>query len=51
MLDEPSAGMSPAAAEDLAATLLDVRDRLHRTCCSSSTTSRWCSESPTSCTS
>jgi ABC-type branched-subunit amino acid transport system ATPase component/ABC-type branched-subunit amino acid transport system permease subunit len=31
MLDEPSAGMSPAAAEDLAATLLDVRDRLHRT--------------------
>jgi ABC-type branched-subunit amino acid transport system ATPase component/ABC-type branched-subunit amino acid transport system permease subunit len=31
MLDEPSAGMSPAAAEDLAATLLDVRDRLGRT--------------------
>jgi ABC-type branched-subunit amino acid transport system ATPase component/ABC-type branched-subunit amino acid transport system permease subunit len=31
MLDEPSAGMSPAAAEDLAATLLDVRDQLHRT--------------------
>ena len=31
MLDEPSAGMSPAAAEDLAATLLDVRDRLRRT--------------------
>ena len=31
MLDEPSAGMSPAAAEDLAATLVDVRDRLHRT--------------------
>ena len=31
MLDEPSAGMSPAAAEDLAATLLDVRDRLERT--------------------
>lgn len=31
MLDEPSAGMSPAAAEDLAATLLDVRDRLQRT--------------------
>ena len=31
MLDEPSAGMSPAAAEDLAATLLDVRDRLKRT--------------------
>jgi branched-chain amino acid transport system ATP-binding protein len=31
MLDEPSAGMSPAAAEDLAVTLLDVRDRLHRT--------------------
>ena len=31
LLDEPSAGMSPAAAEDLAATLLDVRDRLGRT--------------------
>jgi branched-chain amino acid transport system ATP-binding protein len=31
MLDEPSAGMSPAAAEDLAATLVDVRDRLART--------------------
>jgi ABC-type branched-subunit amino acid transport system ATPase component/ABC-type branched-subunit amino acid transport system permease subunit len=31
MLDEPSAGMSPAAAEDLAATLRDVRDQLHRT--------------------
>lgn len=31
MLDEPSAGMSPAAAEDLAATLRDVRDRLGRT--------------------
>jgi ABC-type branched-subunit amino acid transport system ATPase component len=31
MLDEPSAGMSPAAAEDLAATLLDIRDRLGRT--------------------
>ena len=31
MLDEPSAGMSPAAAEDLAATLLDVRDQLGRT--------------------
>jgi branched-chain amino acid transport system ATP-binding protein len=31
MLDEPSAGMSPAAAEDLAATLVDVRDVLHRT--------------------
>ena len=31
MLDEPSAGMSPAAAEDLAATLTDVRDRLGRT--------------------
>ncbi len=31
MLDEPSAGMSPAAAEDLAATLLDVRDVLGRT--------------------
>jgi len=31
MLDEPSAGMSPAAAEDLAQTLLDVRDRLGRT--------------------
>jgi branched-chain amino acid transport system ATP-binding protein len=31
MLDEPSAGMSPAAAEDLAATLIDVRDRLERT--------------------
>jgi ABC-type branched-subunit amino acid transport system ATPase component/ABC-type branched-subunit amino acid transport system permease subunit len=31
MLDEPSAGMSPAAAEDLAATLLDVRDQLKRT--------------------
>ena len=31
MLDEPSAGMSPAAAEDLAATLVDVRDRLGRT--------------------
>ncbi len=31
MLDEPSAGMSPAAAEDLAVTLLDVRDRLGQT--------------------
>jgi branched-chain amino acid transport system permease protein len=31
MLDEPSAGMSPAAAEDLAATLIDVRDKLDRT--------------------
>ena len=31
MLDEPSAGMSPAAAEDLAATLLDIRDSLGRT--------------------
>lgn len=31
MLDEPSAGMSPAASEDLAATLLDIRDRLGRT--------------------
>ncbi len=31
MLDEPSAGMSPAAAEDLAATLIDVRDKLGRT--------------------
>jgi ABC-type branched-subunit amino acid transport system ATPase component len=31
MLDEPSAGMSPAAAEDLAATLLDIRDTLGRT--------------------
>ncbi len=31
MLDEPSAGMSPAAAEDLAQTLLDIRDRLGRT--------------------
>lgn len=31
MLDEPSAGMSPAATEDLAATLLDVRDQLGRT--------------------
>jgi ABC-type branched-subunit amino acid transport system ATPase component/ABC-type branched-subunit amino acid transport system permease subunit len=31
MLDEPSAGMSPAAAEDLAATLVDVRDQLGRT--------------------
>jgi ABC-type branched-subunit amino acid transport system ATPase component/ABC-type branched-subunit amino acid transport system permease subunit len=31
MLDEPSAGMSPAAAEDLAATLLDIRDKLRRT--------------------
>jgi ABC-type branched-subunit amino acid transport system ATPase component/ABC-type branched-subunit amino acid transport system permease subunit len=31
MLDEPSAGMSPAAAEDLAATLVDIRDQLGRT--------------------
>ena len=31
MLDEPSAGMSPAAAEDLAATLVDIRDTLGRT--------------------
>ena len=31
MLDEPSAGMSPAAAEDLAATLIDIRDQLGRT--------------------
>ncbi|MCU1624796.1 MAG: inner-rane translocator [Frankiales bacterium] len=31
MLDEPSAGMSPAAAEDLAATLIDMRDKLDRT--------------------
>jgi branched-chain amino acid transport system ATP-binding protein len=31
MLDEPSAGMSPAASEDLAATLIDIRDKLGRT--------------------
>ena len=31
LLDEPSAGMSPAAAEDLAETLRDVRDKLGRT--------------------
>ncbi|MBC7638184.1 MAG: branched-chain amino acid ABC transporter ATP-binding protein/permease [Rhodoferax sp.] len=31
MLDEPSAGMSPAAAEDLASTLIDIRDTLGRT--------------------
>ena len=31
LLDEPSAGMSPAAAEDLAATLRDIRDVLGRT--------------------
>ena len=31
MLDEPSAGMSPAAAEDLASTLLAIRDQLGRT--------------------
>ena len=31
MLDEPSAGMSPAAAEDLASTLIDIRDKLGRT--------------------
>jgi ABC-type branched-subunit amino acid transport system ATPase component/ABC-type branched-subunit amino acid transport system permease subunit len=31
MLDEPSSGMSPAAAEDLAATLRDMRDVLGRT--------------------
>jgi ABC-type branched-subunit amino acid transport system ATPase component/ABC-type branched-subunit amino acid transport system permease subunit len=31
MLDEPSAGMSPAASEDLAVTLQDVRDKLGRT--------------------
>jgi branched-chain amino acid transport system ATP-binding protein len=31
MLDEPSSGMSPAAAEDLAATLRDIRDVLGRT--------------------
>jgi ABC-type branched-subunit amino acid transport system ATPase component/ABC-type branched-subunit amino acid transport system permease subunit len=31
MHDEPSAGMSPAAAEDLAGTLLDIRDQLGRT--------------------
>ncbi|MDX6268450.1 MAG: branched-chain amino acid transport system ATP-binding protein livM [Frankiales bacterium] len=31
MLDEPSAGMSPAASEDLASTLIDVRDKLDRT--------------------
>jgi ABC-type branched-subunit amino acid transport system ATPase component len=31
MLDEPSAGMSPAAAEDLAGTLVDIRDKLGRT--------------------
>ena len=31
MLDEPSAGMSPAAAEDLASTLRDMRDVLGRT--------------------
>ncbi len=31
MLDEPSAGMSPAAAEDLAATLIAIRDQLGRT--------------------
>ncbi len=31
MLDEPSAGMSPAASEDLALTLQDVRDTLGRT--------------------
>jgi branched-chain amino acid transport system ATP-binding protein len=31
MLDEPSAGMSPAAAENLAVRLADVRDDLGRT--------------------
>ncbi|MCW2669965.1 MAG: inner-rane translocator [Frankiales bacterium] len=31
MLDEPSAGMSPAASEDLASTLIDIRDKLDRT--------------------
>ena len=31
LLDEPSAGMSPAAAEDLASTLRDIRDVLGRT--------------------
>ena len=31
MLDEPSAGMSPAASEDLASTLIDIRDQLGRT--------------------
>ena len=31
LLDEPSAGMSPAAAENLAATLRDIRDVLGRT--------------------
>jgi ABC-type branched-subunit amino acid transport system ATPase component/ABC-type branched-subunit amino acid transport system permease subunit len=31
MLDEPSAGMSPAAAENLAVRLADVRDELGRT--------------------
>ena len=31
MLDEPSAGMAPAAAENLAARLRDLRDALNRT--------------------
>ena len=31
MLDEPSAGMSPAAAENLADRLRDLRDELGRT--------------------
>lgn len=31
MLDEPSAGMAPAAAENLAARLRDLRDELGRT--------------------
>jgi ABC-type branched-subunit amino acid transport system ATPase component len=31
MLDEPSAGMSPAAAENLAVRLRDLRDELGRT--------------------
>ena len=31
LLDEPSAGMSPAASEDLASTLRDIRDVLGRT--------------------
>jgi branched-chain amino acid transport system ATP-binding protein len=31
MLDEPSAGMSPGAAENLAVRLADIRDQLGRT--------------------
>jgi ABC-type branched-subunit amino acid transport system ATPase component len=31
MLDEPSAGMSPGAAENLAVRLRDIRDQLGRT--------------------